>query len=76
MYPAIPLPIKVNIEIKILDFTVTKNARKQASGLAMFVKDKKLAFNSHTIEISHIQFEDILPTGKFIYFLVITPLHV
>jgi hypothetical protein len=42
MYPAIPLPIKVNIEIKILDFTVTKNARKQASGLAMFanVADK------------------------------------
>jgi hypothetical protein len=44
MYPAIPLPIKVNIEIKILDFTVTKNARKQASGLAMFanVADKWL----------------------------------
>jgi riboflavin transporter 2 len=36
------------------------------------IKDTKLAINSHTIEISHIQFEDILPTGKFIYFLVIT----
>lgn len=36
------------------------------------INNKKLAINSHTIEISHIQFEEILPTGKFIYFLVIT----